>query len=315
VHGRAVTPLYAATAFLALMIRQARGWTYTHLRERFGRGTVQWSLNLGFPAATLDGGMGRHYATTLRAAWLIAGEPGPVTLSGCIAAVARAAAPELPAGLHRSAILPEIVAAMNGFVQSYAREEGLFVLVDVGATTLDVSSFTLYSDRTGEDRLSIWLADVERFGVRPWHACRSVSERRDPFICQARHLLLDLMWKTRRKRDPHNPAWKPGGELRVFCTGGGVAEAMYAGLMKELDPWLRRNIASSRGVRLRSLDPFADVDLAAALDADPGRLLVAAGLSYPDLDFPALTTPAEIDDISPPSAIDRSSAYVDKSHV
>jgi 5-methylcytosine-specific restriction enzyme subunit McrC len=31
----------------------------------------------------------------------------------------------------------------------------LFALVDIGATTFDASSFTIYSDRTGQDRISM----------------------------------------------------------------------------------------------------------------------------------------------------------------
>jgi hypothetical protein len=314
-EGRAITPLHAATAFLALMIRQARGWIYLHLRDRFARGTIQWSLNLGFPAATLDRGMGVHYATALRAAWLLAGNSQPVTLARCDAALVSAKGDALPPGLHRAAVVPEIVAAMNGFVQSYAREEGIFALVDVGATTLDVCTFTLFSDRDGTDRISIWLADVERFGVRPWHACHPLPARRDAFVSQSTRIVLDLLWKTRRKRDPHNSAWKAGGELRVFCTGGGIADPMYSKILGDLDPWLRRVIAGSKGVRLRSLDTFADVDLGAAAGADPGRLLVGAGLSHPDLDFPTVITSAEIEDIDTPMAVKMGVAYVDKDHV
>lgn len=311
-EGRAITPLHAATAFLALMIRQARGWIYLNLRDRFARGAVQWSLNLGFPAAKLEAGMGDHYVIALRAAWSVAEGSEPVTLARCDAALVSAKGGALPSGLHRAAVVPEIVAAMNGFMQSYAREDGLFALVDVGATTLDVCSFTLFSDRFGADRISIWLADVERLGVRPWHACQKISCRRDDFVFLSQWLVRDLLWKTRLKRDPLNSAWQPGGELRIFCTGGGVAEVMYSSLLKGLSPWLRNTIKGHKGVGLRSLDTFSDVDFGTSVGVDPGRFLVATGLSYPDMDFPAVTTPREIEDAEPRKIVDYSDRYIEK---
>ena len=313
--GRMLTPLAAAIGFLALMIRQARGWFYAVHSQQFNRGPLIWSLNLGFPAATLsDPRLRRHYRAIAAAAWALAGQDKVPTIRCCEAAAQKAAGQDsLPTGLDRLHIVPEITAATMGFLHSFRRENGLFALVDVGATTLDVSTFTIYSDRDEQDGINVWLADVERFGVRPWHVCCTDPTWKDRFEAQADFLLRNLLFETRRRRDPNNAVWKPGGELRVLCTGGGITASIYQRLLRSLDAWMKRPCPESRGVRLCNLDIFADVGLGESPDADPGRLLVATGLSWPSIDFPVMTVPSEIDDIDPPPIRDISTVFVDKS--
>ena len=52
--GVAVTPVESATAFIALLLQQTRGWAITERKDTFSLGPLDWGYNIGFPAASLD---------------------------------------------------------------------------------------------------------------------------------------------------------------------------------------------------------------------------------------------------------------------
>ena len=46
-------------------------------------------------------------------------------------------------------VLPEVAAATAGYALSTLRQEGVHLMVDVGASTVDVCGFLLYGQETG----------------------------------------------------------------------------------------------------------------------------------------------------------------------
>jgi hypothetical protein len=289
-----VTPVTAAIAYLALMIRQARGW-FLSTRREFDRGPLEWSLNLGFPAATLENRtLADLYRRIAQAAWNLAGWPGRITVDTCHSAFAAAASGA--GGRVAASVVPEIAAAVAGFAQSARREDGLYAIIDVGAATLDLSTFNLHADRDGLDRLSVLVADVQRFGMEPYRACVAEERWNRPFQRQAGITVRHVIWETRRRRDPNSARWREGARLPVFVTGGGSASELHRAIARSLDGWLQQHSGQRNGVDLRSLDIIEGL-YAEASGCDLGRLIVASGLSLPREEIPEVTLPGDIPDV------------------
>jgi len=70
-----------ATAYLALVLRYVRCWFIAHKREAFGGFSLNWSCNLGLPAAIDDDVTLREtFNMAGKAAWIVSRRPGQVTI-------------------------------------------------------------------------------------------------------------------------------------------------------------------------------------------------------------------------------------------
>ena len=250
--GRA-TAEEAVTAFLALQVRQAKGWLATAKAPLLRRGQLRWSYNFGFPAASLNETVLRvRYERCTAAALMLAVEPIEVTLSrvrSALAAVATDARVRLEDA--RAALLPEIAAAVAGFANSARREDGLYALVDVGGGTVDCCTFNLFTAEHGSARCPIFGAQVELLGVDPWRHCEG-----DPATASDFRFLLDtlqrsVIWDTKRRRYPASQRWRTG--LPMFFVGGGIASTPHRTSARGLDAWLRSFTAAGAGVQDRAL--------------------------------------------------------------
>ena len=74
--------------------------------------------------------------------------------------------------LHQEAVevLPEVIAEIVGYAKSSLRQEGLHLLIDIGAMTTDVATFNLFYDKSEkQDKYPIYSAEVEHLGVYELH--------------------------------------------------------------------------------------------------------------------------------------------------
>lgn len=160
-------------AFLALQVRQARGWLATERATLMQRGRTTWSYNFGFPAASLNSaGLRDRYQRCIAAALSLAVCPVDVTLATvrpALAAVARSQTAQLERA--NAALIPEIAAAVSGFASSTMLDDGLYAIVDVGGGTVDCCTFNLFKGRDGAARCPIFLADVAMLGAEVWPGC------------------------------------------------------------------------------------------------------------------------------------------------
>ncbi|MCC7281734.1 MAG: hypothetical protein IT556_05075, partial [Acetobacteraceae bacterium] len=222
--------------------------------------------------------------------------------------------PQVASAQIHASVVPEIAASVAGFAQSARRENGLYALVDVGATTLDLSTFNLHPDREGDDHLSVLLADVQRFGIEPYRACAADPRWDQPFRRQAGITIRHVIWETRLRRDPNSGRWGEGNVLPVFVTGGGAGSDLHGAVFGSLDAWLRQHSAKRGGVELRPLDAIEGLDIDHRA-CDLGRLIVASGLSLPAEEVPAVTLPGAISDADLPALRDNEDAFVGKEQV
>ena len=69
-------------------------------------------------------------------------------------------------GLDELKAVPEFVAQITSYSHSPQRADGLHLLVDCGAGTVDVVSFNVFRHPNLEDRYQIWSSEVQPKGTR-----------------------------------------------------------------------------------------------------------------------------------------------------
>jgi hypothetical protein len=286
------TDLEAACAFLALQVRQARGWILASRAVEFGRGPITWTYNVGFPAASLDdSSLRRRYQVCIEAAVRLSETRGDLEIPAVRHALA---AQSQEAGRRiawHAALVPEIAAAVAGFARSRMREDGLYAMVDVGAGTLDCCTFNLFANDQGL-KCAIFTADVSMLGVQPLEVAEKVRSLAAEFRHEILHRQKEVVWTTKLKRYSNSARWRTG--LPVFLVGGGTASLVHRDASLELDPWLKSSGAGG-GARLLRLPVPEGLDFEGSSEA-LHRLAVAVGLSLPTFDIPTVELPRAIDD-------------------
>ena len=290
-----------AVAYLALVLRYVRRWFISDKRNVFGEFYLNWSCNLGLPADVDDDEKLRNaFFISHKAAWLASRRPGPITIDGAQKAIddvklAEYEPEEMPTD---SELRPEVIAEVAGYASSPLRNEGLHLLVDIGASTLDVCSFNLGPrQHEGDDRVPILTADLELLGVERLLQKRvEGAEAEIKFRNDCARVLSRTIGDLRKRRYPLSPCWE--STLPVFLCGGGSAMQVYQDVVSDTGEWLQRWIRSSDGVRRIQLPKpnFLDAEID---DKSYHRLAVAWGLSQASFNIGPYERPSEIDDIEP----------------
>ncbi len=153
--------------YLAGTIRDSLKWFSAEKSGRYTGRTEAWSLNLGFAAKKINDG---PLACAYRQIANLAAELGPSDHPLSLASVRKLrAAPAAYSSIRiipasRIALYPEIAAQLAGYVNSPYRAQGNFILIDVGAGTLDISTAILHGNKD-EDIVSFHVCEVEPLGA------------------------------------------------------------------------------------------------------------------------------------------------------
>ena len=316
---REVTRAHAGTAYLAFVVRYVKGWLRANRPDHFrGRRSV-WFVNVGIPTASYDDlHIFKSYRRIAAAALQLAKIDVPVTLEAVELFlddphVVEAAGSDDTAEALGVAVFPEAAAEMTGFAKSARNAPGLYLLIDVGAMTLDVCMFRLNQYASQANRYAFMAADVRPLGVDAFHWFLAEGKTETGFIEQCRHTLNSVVLHTKRRRDPHADTWKPGNDVPVFLAGGGAANRLHQDVVESLDVWLKRDVRND-GIRRLDLPVPAAIDLPEPL-AGFGRMAVAWGLSYPPTEIGRIDAMSDIDDISPREIVDSGDRFVSKDQV
>lgn len=155
--------------------------------------------------------------------------------------------------------IPEIIAAVVGYSQSRMREDGMYFLIDVGASTVDISMFNLFPNSEHASVYRILWAKCGKFGVINWIKNLPKSEQdkiqsfsqecdcidpvsgyfqkngqtyilpSDEFRSGLNELIAGVINKVkgdgRSGINPQAPEWRQG--VPVFITGGGYNIEYY----------------------------------------------------------------------------------------
>lgn len=345
-----VTPITATAAYLALVLRYARGWFIANKKSIFRDYKINWSVNLGLPAAIDDDPRLREtFDLAGKAAWLMSRKDGPVTLHDTYRAIedikhSRFKEEDLPWDFE---LVPEVIAEVTGYARSEFRNEGLHFLVDVGASTLDVCAFAL-RDNEGDDHFTIFTAEVDLLGAQRLHQTR---------IDGAQRATLESAGKLFDARDPLGlipndlTTYVPDSKIVVESINAADREfakdssnAIHKTIWharKKRDPNSPRWSESlpifvcggARAIELyekaiQGIEAWAHrfipscqgirvipLPKPASLEAnikdeDYHRLAVAWGLSHESFNIGTYDRPSEIDDIPPPRKVDISDRYI-----
>ena len=209
------------------------------------------------------------------------------------------------------AIVAEVAAGAKGFAKSDEGTTGLYLMVDVGAATLDVCMFRLHKNLNDPDRYLLLESHVQALGVEAYHCFLKEGRTDGGFAEQCDRCLREVIWKTKVNRDRQNVCWKAGGELPVFVIGGGAKHRLHRAVVESLEPWLKQH-AGSQGIR--PVPPeIPKCDLPERIDDDDfGRMAVAWGLSYSPTDMGEIEPMSNIKDIPGPVSMDWRSFFPSK---
>ncbi|TAK52679.1 MAG: hypothetical protein EPO27_00750 [Betaproteobacteria bacterium] len=199
--GDAQEAIQRAAAFLALVIRHVRGWLFSEHAETYANTKIVWKVVLGIPAKNYEVAPEQPYLIKRfllvgRAAWLIAGgRVEEVNIASANGAVERAqqllngAAPADESEEVNVEIVPELSAQIYGFLRSNRFDrnaQNIFMMVDVGAGTVDSSLFFVERGSRGRWNFTFFTNQVQQSGVMNLHRVRvqwwsaALKGRRDP---------------------------------------------------------------------------------------------------------------------------------------
>jgi hypothetical protein len=322
-HLRSREQFAAALAFLAHVMRYARAWLYeTHASLLHGR-QLAWVVNLGCPTnswAAQD--LKFSYETLGYFAWQLSQTPGSIAWSDAMA-LPNAARPTLESiGLDDIKLVPEFVAQIAGYVRSPQRRDGLHLLMDVGAGSLDVATFNVFFDKKNEeDRYPIFASEVlplgthflmakryrdldlsdtswDDFAMVPSASDYASQAQVDPqkvteidavFSSEVSRAVQKLLDYTHTRRYGKASEWRNG--LPAFLSGGGAECDIYS---SGLAAAFRRH-----GVSLKRT-PFPLLEEASRSEGISEkifhRLSVAYGLTFDAESIGRILAPHEIED-------------------
>ena len=323
-----------AAAHVGLALRRARQWFLTAEQRNYGTDRFRWAMNFGVPSAGFDDDEIRErFHRVARAGWALSLTPEHVTLKRAIASVRaadRGSKSKVDATIE---VVPEVAAQVVGYAKSRQRRDGLHLLVDIGASTIDVCAFLLHGV-DGDDVYELLSAEVKQLGLLALHAARmraapSVSdlqtvpgdlvvpipdwtgkvklspevreqlERADAAYVGgcSRQVLYKVMNHVRKRRDPHSPHWETG--LPIFVCGGGSADRVAPVIVRQAEAAAKKNWVKCKGFEPNLLP--VPVSLAGGIEADSfrQRLSVAYGLSFDSFNIGTIDSPREIQDVPP----------------
>lgn len=159
-----------AVAFLALVLRYARYWFFQTHSNTYVRHQIEWWLNVGLPADSWEQShLKSTYQQIVFAAWQLSVADAPIhrdTVQQVLLAPERFHPIGEPFDHpDRIAIIPEFAAQITPYVRSIRKQNDLHLLVDVGAGTLDVTTFNAHQWE-GEDVFPIFETRVKPLGSR-----------------------------------------------------------------------------------------------------------------------------------------------------
>ena len=324
-----------AVAYIGIALRSARQWLLDTQQDVYGTYHLRWALNIGIPSAGYnDENMRPTFSLVARAAWQLSLQPDLPTLDTAIKAL-RVAEGKSDSGIDIE-VVPEIAAEVVGYARSRLRNEGLHVMVDVGASTIDICGFVLHS-RDGEDRYELLTALVKRLGIHDLHLRRmdkikaidahikpSVPTTLSPFmvipnvgreyvnnppdlLCKkldeidrnyVGECTTSLMSLIMALRRCRDPySSNWKSGLPVFVAGGGGQFSLVRDAIKQAHKRLINTQKDVAGIAAQRLPTLETLQNRDIPDSIAGRLAVAYGLSFDKFDIGQIRQPHEIEDV------------------
>jgi hypothetical protein len=345
-----------ASAYLSLILRYARIWfleSQQNLISHFSK--LVWSVNLGVPSPCVeDNEDNLRFRRIGKSGWMLSVLHADVTLE--LAQKELTLLDENPAYWDNDPeevvcnldIVPEIAAGAVGYAMSDLRREGAHVMIDVGASTLDVCSFILR--QSDQDRYSLLTADVKQLGTIKLHHARieaiqhaferqaqKLIDKHDPltpladgidsyllpedeirrevslaeeaFQKDCLKMIKTVIHDMRTRRAPNEDVWRR--KLPILLIGGGSKSPFYEAIARSIDDWAR-DLYQNEGVSLQQVPVPKSLKLETS---EYHRLAVAWGLSHQSFDIGEIIPADRIKDIDPPTKRKWEDSFISKDQV
>ena len=302
------TTMSVQSEFLAGVIRFSRAWLYNNQPNLVRNYRLAWNLRIGCPTNLFEADDSKDvYKRLATVAW-VASQRARLPTAEDVRRMLRAGVVETDTGLDELEAVPEFVAQITSYSHSPQRADGLHLLVDCGAGTVDVVSFNVYRHRNSlEDRYPIWGSAVQPKGTRflmerylgglsgiQWDTDAPVPDRKElqdrfgveqstiveverEFRRELAQIICNVLRYTRQKRYTTAPEWNEG--LPVFISGGGASCNVYVdsvttGCKQMPVTPSRRNFPLPEGLTQADISSelFHRLSVAYGLTFDPGRI-------------------------------------------
>jgi len=133
---------------------------------------LSWQLNIGIPTLGYDDKKEiQLFRETAQKAWILSVKYDVISLVKVKELVSSPINLNDNYGISFDEInvIPEIAAEVTGYAKSPECQNGLHVLIDIGASTLDIAGFVLGEDDDGRNKFSILNADLKWLGAYICH--------------------------------------------------------------------------------------------------------------------------------------------------
>lgn len=301
-----------AVEFLSAVMRFARAWLFESQPTLVRNYSLAWNLQIGCPTNLFEADDSKDLYRKLAAtAWVASQTDRPATGED-VRRLLKEGVADADTGLDELKAVPEFVAQITSYSHSPQRADGLHLLVDCGAGTVDVVSFNVFRHPNHfEDHYAIWSSDVQPKGTRflmerylgdlsgtRWDTDVPVPDQAElqnrfgverarlfqvdrSFQADLSQVIYNVLRRTKHKRNPMAPEWKQG--LPIFVCGGGSACRVYLGSVTNgcrqipVTP-LTRGFPMPEGLTQRDISPelFHRLSVAYGLTFDSGRIYPAA---------------------------------------
>jgi hypothetical protein len=160
-------------AFLALVLKHARGWLFHQHESVFKPVNIAWRVAVGLPAASaLNNRLADELKKLVFQAWAVSCVKGETDRD----TIRRAAVdPRVFEADVQVDVVPEIAAQIFGFVTSHSFDKkapNRYLLVDIGAGTVDSSLFRVKPGRGRKWEFEFYTAVVQPHGASNLHVHR-----------------------------------------------------------------------------------------------------------------------------------------------
>lgn len=152
-------------AFLAWIMRYARAWMYEYQPNLLRDRRLAWEVNIGCPTNSwASSSIQTRYRRLASLSWILSQCTESISDEAVDQVLARGGVEDgglMSIGLDGLFLVPEFVAQIAGYVQSPQRRDGLHMLADIGAGTMDLAVFNVIRDPSGDgDRFPIFASKV-----------------------------------------------------------------------------------------------------------------------------------------------------------
>ena len=364
--GYKVTALEASIAYVALVLREIRCWFFGLHSDKYRNTKILWQFNIGLPSRSYDDKvLHESFKLVALAGWNVSTQPEATRIQGSamdssaleysvsstisvktVRQVLQASRIDLELLAENKFALfeswhihpenvnayPEVISEIVGYAKSSLRREGLHMLIDIGACTVDIAIFILHKE-SGNDSFALLTTEVEPYGAFMLHRNRLekiktiVDENFShliyavdgmtplptfndympsievlnsysidaEFIQKFKSLVKGVIEITRKDRDPHSGAWYLG--LSVFFCGGGSQLEAYKDAIKVCSDNLT-NTLHIAAFDIKNIPKPEGLEAQYLLAEHYHRVAVAYGLSYDSDNIGGVVPPSQIPNIN-----------------